>query len=186
MTATAEIPHVIRQNGIGIARTTTGIAVQYCTHCDDDPPVVIEVYHEGRLIKWEYLAANCAWRDYFKGVDMLRCVIRVRLGSLTLAELGHPDAPMPFMVLQGEQQHITESYVSVPPALTITDEGGNVWTLGFRRADADESPRGEFAFEVLRNGIGTGVIASRIERRSGTVRAFTKQGWQVWNGRFFF
>ena len=32
---------------------------------------------------------------------------------------------LPFMVLNGEQKHITENYVSVPPALTITDDSIN-------------------------------------------------------------
>ena len=63
----------------------------------------------------------------------------------------------------------------MPPALTITDEPGAIWTLGFRFGAA---PRGEFAFNVLRNGQETGEIASRIERRKGQVRIFTAQGWK--------
>jgi len=82
---------------------------------------------------------------------------------------------LPYMVRPGEQQHITESYVSVPPALTITDETGAIWTLGFRFGEA---PRGEFAFNVLRNGIEIGEIASRIERRNGRIRIFTRHGWK--------
>ena len=82
---------------------------------------------------------------------------------------------MPFMVRHGEQQHVTEDYVSVPPALTITDETGAIWTLGFRFGSA---PRGEFAFNVLRNGQEVGEVASRIERRHGRVRVFTAQGWK--------
>ena len=31
---------------------------------------------------------------------------------------------LPYMVRSGEQTHVTESYVSVPPALCITDEQG--------------------------------------------------------------
>ena len=92
---------------------------------------------------------------------------------------------LPFMRLQGPQQHITESYVSVPPALTITDEAGAVWTLGFNTQPRDRSPDGEFAFNVLRNGYETGEVASRIERRGGRVKIFTRSGWKRWNGSVF-
>lgn len=94
----------------------------------------------------------------------------------------------PYMVLQGEQQHVTESYVSVPPALTITDERGDVWTIGFQTANPLQSPQGEFAFDVLLNGRDTHEIASRIEKRNGKVRIFTAKGWKTWNpkGRYFF
>lgn len=81
----------------------------------------------------------------------------------------------PYMIRSGDQQHITEEYVSVPPALTITDEAGAIWTLGFRFGAA---PRGEFAFNVLRNGLEIGEIASRIERRHGRIRIFTASGWK--------
>ena len=84
--------------------------------------------------------------------------------------------------LQGEQHFITDNYVSSPPALIIADETGAVWTLGFNRGEA---PSGEFAFNVLRDGINTGEFASRIERRNGRIRCFTKDGWKVWNGRFW-
>jgi hypothetical protein len=103
----------------------------------------------------------------------------------------------PFMRLQGEQTHITEEYVSSPPALMIIDERGAVWTLGFTRATPRESdlqqkfrtnyeaPRGEFAFNVLRNGQNVGEFASRIERRRGKVRILTATGWKVWTGTAF-
>lgn len=91
----------------------------------------------------------------------------------------------PYMQLQGEQQHITEQYVSVPPALTITDEAGAIWTLGFNTAPRGRSPNGEFAFNVLRNGYEVGEIASRIERRGGRVRIFTQEGWKRWTGTSF-
>lgn len=83
-----------------------------------------------------------------------------------------------------EQFHLTESYVSSPPALIIFDETGAVWTL-----DNDlhtDGPYGEFAFSVLRNGARTGEIASRIERRSGKIRVFTNNGWKTWTGKSFF
>jgi len=82
---------------------------------------------------------------------------------------------LPYMIRSGEQHHITESYVSVPPALIITDETGTIWTLGFK---SGEAPDGEFAFNVLRDGIETGEVASRIERRNNRIRIFTRQGWK--------
>lgn len=174
-------------NDVMIVRTPTGIGV--ATH--DEPPfasrvLTIEVYYDGRLLKQVMINSYEAWRDYFHGLDMLRCGIVVKEGNDVVAELPAPNAPLPFMVRQGEQRHITEAYVSVPPALTITDECGDVWTMGFQRAQLESSPRGEFAFNVLRNGIDAGEIASRIERRNGKVRVLTKQGWKIWNGRFFF
>ena len=83
------------------------------------------------------------------------------------------------------QQHITESYVSSPPALTITDERGNVWALGNEYLRQSDAPNGEFAFNILCNGIEVGEYASRIERRAGKMRIFTRQGWKVWTGRAF-
>jgi hypothetical protein len=85
---------------------------------------------------------------------------------------------------EGEQQYVTESYVSVPPALIITDEVGAVWTLGFQTAPRGKSPDGEYAFDVLRNGAPVGEIASRIEYR-GRVRIFTADGWKRWTGISF-
>jgi hypothetical protein len=91
-----------------------------------------------------------------------------------------------YMLKPQEQLFITESYVSTPPALWIHDERGNVWTLGTNRlmyqADA---PGGEFAFSILKNGEDTGLFASRIERRNGKIRAFTRQGWCTWSGSQF-
>ncbi len=91
----------------------------------------------------------------------------------------------PYMVLQGEQKHVTESYVAVPPALTITDETGAVWTIGFNAAPRDRAPDGEFAYDVLRNGVPVGESASRIERRGGRIRIFTRDGWKRWTGVSF-
>src|SRR5689334_22102655 len=100
----------------------------------------------------------------------------------------------PYMKLLSEQTHITESYVSSPPALVIIDERGDTWTLGFTLAAPNlsalkeryetrwEAPRGEFAFNVLRNGQNVGEFASRIERRHGKVRIFTTTGWKRWTG----
>lgn len=92
---------------------------------------------------------------------------------------------LPYMKLQGPQLHVTESYVSVPPALTITDEQGAVWTIGYQTAPRAKTPDGEFAFDVLRNGVPTGDFASRVERRNGRIRIFTADGWQRWTGHSF-
>jgi hypothetical protein len=87
-----------------------------------------------------------------------------------------------YMVRRGPQMHVTESYVSSPPALTITDECGDLWCLGFTPGEA---PRGEFSYNVLRNGQPTGESASRIERRAGRIRIFTRVGWKRFNGSSF-
>lgn len=84
-----------------------------------------------------------------------------------------------------QQTHITDAYVSSPPALIILDERGDVFTLGLLLGQRRESPQGEFAFEVLWNGQPTGEFASRIERRSGRVRIFCRHGWKHWNGQSF-
>lgn len=96
----------------------------------------------------------------------------------TIAEI------LPFAKPRKEQVHITENYVSVPPALIITDERNDVWTLGFMTAPRALSPDGEYAFDVLRNGKWCGEVASRIERRK-QVRIFTQDGWKAWNGHSF-
>jgi len=87
-----------------------------------------------------------------------------------------------YMRPHGEQTHITEAYVSSPPALVIVDETGVFWTLGFKFGPA---PKGEYAFDVMKNGEPTGEYASRIERRNGRIRIFTPKGWKWWTGRAF-
>src|ERR1700678_1656094 len=71
----------------------------------------------------------------------------------------------------------TESYVVCPPAFSITDDDGAIFTMGF---DYVEHPF-HYEFMVLRNDVPTGQFAERIEytRRaggSGTVRLFGKDG----------
>lgn len=90
---------------------------------------------------------------------------------------------LPYMLQPKEQTHITESYVSSPPALLIVDERGTVFTLGEKFAHDPDAPRGEFAFNVLVNGKECGEFASRIERRNGRIRIFGRQGFRTWNGR---
>lgn len=82
---------------------------------------------------------------------------------------------------KGPQTHVTEDYVSSPPALHITDERGDVWVLGFNTSVSG----GEFAFDVLRNGLPVGEKANRIERRNGKISIFGPEGRKIWNGRSF-
>lgn len=86
-----------------------------------------------------------------------------------------------------QQVHITEGYVSSPPALFITNSQNQVFTLSERMGSVWDGNKvmGEFVFEVLANGNRTGVFASRIEMRNGKVRVFTKTGWKNWSGKQF-
>ncbi len=182
--------HAVKANGVVIVRTPTGIGVNVGGVPFSETLLRVEVDYHGKRLKNECLQPNGPpWRDYFgKEYDHLKCVVRVRQGDAVLAELSLPDEeyPLPFMVRQGEQVHVTENYVSCPPALTITDSVGAVWTLGFLTAPKDQSPDGEFAFEVLRDGVGTHEIASRIEQRNSKIRIFTRHGWKKWTGSSFF
>lgn len=90
-----------------------------------------------------------------------------------------------YMLPQREQTHVTENYVSSPPALLVVDETNTVWTLGMTMHRHTFNPRGEYSFPVLRNGQPTGEIASRIERRGGKIRIFTRDGWKHWTGKSF-
>lgn len=96
---------------------------------------------------------------------------------------------LPYVLRRGPQVHVTEDYVSSPPAATITDEQGFVFALGLNTAPRWQSPTGQFAFDVLRNGFPTGETASVIERSNGRVRIFVKSkggfGWKYWNARQF-
>lgn len=91
-----------------------------------------------------------------------------------------------YMLPEREQKYVTEAYVSSPPAARVTDERNDVWSLGYCYQVQRDAPRGEYSFNVLRNGSETGEFASRIERRNGRIRIFTRNGWKVWNGRIFF
>lgn len=77
---------------------------------------------------------------------------------------------------------ITESYVSIPPALVIRDETGALWTLGF---DQGGTRTGEFEYDVVRNARKTGETACRIEFRGRKLRIFGEAGWRTWNGKTF-
>lgn len=95
----------------------------------------------------------------------------------------------PFMKLRGPQTYVTETEVSVPPALHITDEEGARWTLGF---DYDEVSwrSGKYEYDVVRNGEVTGQYARIIEykpnsRGTKVIRIWGADGWRAWNGRQF-
>jgi hypothetical protein len=89
-----------------------------------------------------------------------------------------------FMRPQGPTMPITESYVSIPPALWIRDEGENLWTLGF---DYDEVAwrGGKYEYDIIMNGVKTGYWGRVIELRGRKLRIFGSEGWRQWNGRHF-
>lgn len=92
----------------------------------------------------------------------------------------------PYMLKPKEQLFITEAYVSSPPACWIHDERGDVFTLGTDHGERlFDDPRGEYSFAIMHNGHHTGTYGSRIERRNGKIRVFTKQGWKIWSGVSF-
>lgn len=184
--------NAIEKNGVCIARTPTGVGVSWPGFF---PPAAnqmlkIELWYAGKLLTAEYVQTyGPPYREYLgKQIGHLKLAVRVKgaAGNI-LAELAtDADEILPFMVAQGEQTHITENYVSVPPALHITDAVGAVWTLGMISAPKDQSPEGEFGFAVLRDGVDVHEIASRIEIRTGKIRVFTRNGWKVFNGTTFF
>jgi hypothetical protein len=97
---------------------------------------------------------------------------------------------IPYAFRTHPQAHITEDYVSSPPAAVIVDERGDIFALGMNYYVGEWKgfegvSRGEYCFDVLRNGIPTGEWAMRIERRSGRVRIFGPDGRKTWNGQSF-
>jgi len=84
-----------------------------------------------------------------------------------------------------EREDPTENYVCVPPAFVVTDSDGACWTFGNEYADHGG---GEYEFNVMRDGVDTGEVAMRIERRAGRVRIFGRacgRFGKLWNGRTF-
>ncbi len=75
----------------------------------------------------------------------------------------------------------TESYVEVPPALLITDERGDCWTLGHEYTQHGQ----RFFWNVLRNDQETGELAERISYRAGKLRIHGWYGSRIWNGQTF-
>lgn len=89
-----------------------------------------------------------------------------------------------FMRPIGPHWPITEPYVSIPPALHITDNEGARWTLGFDY-DEREWRTGKWEYDIVRNGVMTGEFGRVIEFRKGKVRIWGADGWRSWNGRVF-
>src|ERR1700726_545953 len=84
--------------------------------------------------------------------------------------------------LRYERENRSERDVEVPPAYLITDERGGMWTFG---PEYVLGPNGHFEFNVLRNDIDTGEMASKIVYRKGVVTIFGRDGWRRWNGQTF-
>ena len=79
-----------------------------------------------------------------------------------------------------ERENATQPYVSVPPALIVTDSNGATWTLGFEYLQKN----GQFYFNVLRNDKNTGEFASNIEYRKGRIRIRCSDGtMKTWTER---
>ena len=77
------------------------------------------------------------------------------------------------------RENRTESYVSVPPALIITDSNGATWTIG-----NDWVTKGwVYYWSVLRNDFPVGEYAERIEYLKGKVYITTPTGRKVWHER---
>lgn len=98
-----------------------------------------------------------------------------------------------FMRPQGPHMPITESSVSIPPALWIRDEEGALWTLGFDY-DEREWRSGKWEYDIIRNGRKTGEFGRIIEykvnsRGTRQIRIWGSHGgsamWRWWSGRSF-
>ena len=78
------------------------------------------------------------------------------------------------------RENATQPYVSIPPALIITDANGATWTLGFDYVQKN----GQFYFNVLRNDRDTGELASNIEYRKGRIHIRCSDGTRkTWTER---
>ena len=112
----------VEKNDVLIVRTPVAVAV--ATRDAIPRTLTVELIHQGMIIKREEFNSFQPWKESIDGIDMLRCGVRVMENNVLLAALESPDIPhwmSSFMVRQGEQVHITESYISIPPALLITD-----------------------------------------------------------------
>lgn len=90
-----------------------------------------------------------------------------------------------YAVRDGEQVHITETEVTSPPAAHLDDLYGATWCLGYSCGIKGRSPRGQFCYNVLRNGREVGEMASVIEIKAGVVSIYTETGWKRWSGHSF-
>ena len=79
------------------------------------------------------------------------------------------------------RENRTERDVEIPPAFMITDETGAMWSFGTEYA----LHNGHYEFNVIRNDVDTGEVASKIVYRGGVVTIFGRDGWRRWSGRSF-
>ena len=175
-------------NDVKIVAMKSRVSVEFGKTIDPQSVFVVQIWRDGKMLNEKPIdASNNFSSSIPPNVDMRQCGVRVCFPTgIVIAELDVAVDEHPYRTPRAEQVHITDNYVSVPPALTITDEANSVWTLGLLAAPKHKCPEGEFAFAVLRNGFDTGEIASRIERRNGKVRIFTVEGWKKWTGNSFF
>jgi hypothetical protein len=75
----------------------------------------------------------------------------------------------------------SENYVRIPPALMITDDRGDVWSIGNEYVQNGW----RLFWNVLRNDKDTGEMAEYVEFNKGRVRIFSPSGPKIWNGRSF-
>lgn len=189
-TATFKDNRCVIGNDVKLIVIPSRVTVEFGKTIDPASIFVIQIWRDGQLLNEQPVNAKAAFSSLVpRDVDIRECGVRVCLpNGIVLAELDVEEDLYPFMRPRKEQSHITENYVSVPPALTITDERGDVWSLNVAApfAPRQKSPDGEFALPVMRNGENAHEIGSRIERRGGKIRIFTANGWKTWNGRSFF
>jgi len=179
---------MVESFGVKIVARASGFEIT-CSGRTENRLLEVEVYRAGRLLKSAMFQSLKGWKDACKETDPAECGLRVLdMQGNCVVMMDVEEDWLPFLRPRGEQQHITENYVSVPPALTITDEGGNIWALavGTSYAPKHKSPDGEFALPVLCNGVDMQEIASRIERKGGKIKIFTCDGWKTWTGRSWF
>jgi len=79
------------------------------------------------------------------------------------------------------RENRTELDVEIPPAFMITDETGGMWSFGTEY----ELHNGQFEFNVIRNDVDTGEMASKIVYSRGVVTIFGRDGRRRWSGRAF-
>lgn len=79
--------------------------------------------------------------------------------------------------IRHERANPSETYVCIPPAFSIHDSQGGVWSFGTEYS----LHNGEYEFNVLRNDVDMDEVAKRIEMRNGVVRIFGHYGWKHWS-----
>ena len=79
------------------------------------------------------------------------------------------------------RENRSERDVEIPPAFVITDERGGMWSLGTEYVNHG----GQLEFNVIRNDVDMGEMASKIVYRGGIVTIYGSAGRRRWNGRAF-